>query len=539
MKISSAQIIKCCTFKHLLLMFIFLLLAISFLPGSTYAHAPSSMDLEYDFYEQRLNVTIYHTVPSPSTHYIETVDINKNDQIYLTQDYTSQPSTSTFTYYYDVEAVDEDVLEVTAICSLSGSITEQITVEAPPTDEIFLIISPKIESIDENTEQDFTVSVYYNGELLDDVVLEIKVKYGVSSDYQRISEGQYEFTYFAPDVSRGLAEEIRITATKEGYDDGRKTIEFNIKDVAGGGETCPTLDGIIENDEYEFEAVFSNGDFKLHWRVVENTIIMGLEAKTKGWVSLGIEPSQKMKDADMIIGWVEDDGNSTVLDCYSTGEFGPHPPDTELGGTSDILCYGGSENSKTIIEFKRILSSNDDFDKDIPSDGEIKIIWATGSNDDFESQHSKRGYGTIDIATGEYSEIEVPSLWIVHAILMTVGFVLMVKAVIIAKVFKKRDWWFKTHKMLGILAAVFSVVGLLMGFYMVSASGGTHFRVPHAYVGVSTLIFVVMTPILCFALQKFKNNSSQVRALHRWFGRITFTLMLVNIIFGLMLVGII
>ena len=30
-----------------------------------------------------------------------------------------------------------------------------------------------------------------------------------------------------------------------------------------------------------------------------------------------------------------------MIDMFSTGDFGPHPPDVELGGKDDILLFGG------------------------------------------------------------------------------------------------------------------------------------------------------------------------------------------------------
>ncbi|MBE0516493.1 MAG: hypothetical protein IBX41_03745 [Methanophagales archaeon] len=51
--------------------------------------------------------------------------------MYLTEEYTSQPTPATFTYTYAVTAGDGDLLEATAYCSLFGSKTERITIAAP------------------------------------------------------------------------------------------------------------------------------------------------------------------------------------------------------------------------------------------------------------------------------------------------------------------------------------------------------------------------------------------------------------------------
>jgi len=110
---------------------IFLLLTLTILPTPILAHPPAEMKLEYNFDEQTLSVTITHSVSTPESHYVKKLEIKKNADLYLTRDYTSQPTTSTFTYTYDVTVGDGDVLEATAYCSLYGSKTERITVAAP------------------------------------------------------------------------------------------------------------------------------------------------------------------------------------------------------------------------------------------------------------------------------------------------------------------------------------------------------------------------------------------------------------------------
>ncbi len=49
------------------------------------------------------------------------------------------------------------------------------------------------------------------------------------------------------------------------------------------------------------------------------------------WISIGFEPLEWMKDADMIMGTVEGE-RATVLDLYSTGRYGPHEDDASWAG---------------------------------------------------------------------------------------------------------------------------------------------------------------------------------------------------------------
>ncbi len=125
---------------------------------------------------------------------------------------------------------------------------------------------------------------------------------------------------------------------------------------------------------------------------------MGLAGQAEGFVAIGFEPTQAMKDADMVMGWVSG-GEATVLDLYSTGVYGPHPPDEELGGTDDILSFGGREaDGWTVIEFERRMDTGDRFDQAFRPGETVNIIWSISSTDSLEIRHNVgRGGGRISL----------------------------------------------------------------------------------------------------------------------------------------------
>lgn len=153
-------------------------------------------------------------------------------------------------------------------------------------------------------------------------------------------------------------------------------------------------DGVISAAEYTRSKTF--GDYELRWASDDKYIYIAMKAKTSGWVAVAVQPGSRMRDADMVFGFVKD-GKATVFDLFSTGDYGPHPLDTELGGTSDILEFGGKEEGGyTIIEFKRALDTGDRYDKPLAK-GINKIIWAYGSDDSLTLKHMNRGYGEIEL----------------------------------------------------------------------------------------------------------------------------------------------
>lgn len=119
--------------KYRSILLIILLAGLSVLPLAVNAHPPSSMDISYDTDDQTLNVTISHGVSNVDSHYIERLEVRKNDSVYLSRDYTSQPSTSTFTYSLDVPATEGDTLSVTAICNQYGSLQKTLVVNGETT----------------------------------------------------------------------------------------------------------------------------------------------------------------------------------------------------------------------------------------------------------------------------------------------------------------------------------------------------------------------------------------------------------------------
>jgi len=156
-------------------------------------------------------------------------------------------------------------------------------------------------------------------------------------------------------------------------------------------------DGVISAGEYSKNLTIMGGRYIVRWRNDDKDIYMALEGRTDGYVAIGFEPTQEMKDADMVMGWVSGD-NVTVLDLFSTGNYGPHPPDEELGGRNDILEFGGSEsNNVTLIEFKRMMDTGDQFDKSFKPGQTVNIIWSMSSSDSLAVRHRERGEAMISL----------------------------------------------------------------------------------------------------------------------------------------------
>jgi hypothetical protein len=154
-------------------------------------------------------------------------------------------------------------------------------------------------------------------------------------------------------------------------------------------------DGIVGVNEYSHSLKlysparqgYTGGVMTISWKIDDEYLYMALNGSTRGWLAIGFEPTEWMRDADMVLGVV--DGNARVLDEYSTGNYGPHIEDTLLGGTDDILEYGGkSYGTHTVAEFRRRLDTGDRFDKVLRLGKDVSIIWAMSDSMDPTVKHN-------------------------------------------------------------------------------------------------------------------------------------------------------
>jgi hypothetical protein len=274
---------------------------------------------------------------------------------------------------------------------------------------------------------------------------------------------------------------------------------------------------------------------EIHWKVEGDNITFALRARTTGWVAIGLDPATAMDRADMVFGLVKG-GTALVIDAWSIGPNGPHPEDAEEGGTYDILAYGGTEEGGwTTIEFTRKLSTGDQRDKDVPRDGKLKVIWAYGADDDWNTKHTRVGYATLDIGTGESESEEAKARWIIHAILMVTGTSMMLFAAWLLTQKQSERWktkWFKGHITYMTVATAITGTGLVFGIIMVEQGTGIHLRVVHTWIGLVTLVVAFATFGSGKLFQKAKKNRKKVRNYHLWIGRAGLVLMVITMVLG-------
>jgi hypothetical protein len=137
------------------------------------------------------------------------------------------------------------------------------------------------------------------------------------------------------------------------------------------------------------------------WKIEGSDLKVKISAETTGWVGIGFNATDKMKDGNFILGYVKN-GKAEIIDDYGVSKNG-HKDDDKIGGTNNATLIGGTEQGgKTTIEFSIPLNSGDKMDTVIDPAGETVVLLAYGgSRDSFISKHKDRASIKVNLTTGK------------------------------------------------------------------------------------------------------------------------------------------
>lgn len=154
----------------------------------------------------------------------------------------------------------------------------------------------------------------------------------------------------------------------------------------------------------EFTHKIDVDNMTFQWKMDGDSLHVGLKAKTTSWVGIGFNPSDGMKDANFILGYVKGD-KVKITDHYGTTAR-QHSKDSKSGGQNNISNASGNEaGGFTEISFTIPLNSGDAKDGVIMPDKENVVLLAYGpGRDSFKTRHAFKTVLKIDLATGKFSK---------------------------------------------------------------------------------------------------------------------------------------
>lgn len=160
------------------------------------------------------------------------------------------------------------------------------------------------------------------------------------------------------------------------------------------------LSSVGVSAEFDHEIRIEKMGFR--WKVDGENLVVELSARTKGWVAIGFNPSDEMKDANIVIAYVKR-GEARIRDDFGVSE-NSHVQDTRKGGRDNVTVISGKEeNGMTTVAFSIPLDSGDSRDQPIVTDGETVVLLAYNrSRDSFRPRHSFRTRLKVNLNTGKY-----------------------------------------------------------------------------------------------------------------------------------------
>ncbi len=137
-------------------------------------------------------------------------------------------------------------------------------------------------------------------------------------------------------------------------------------------------------------------EMTLSWREMEDAFCFRIEAPAEGWVAVGFGGGPAMKDASLIIGYADENG-AHYRDDHGTSPVS-HSPDTDLGGTDDIMEADVQESDgKTTFSFTLPMEPSDELDPVLTPGDTIRILAAWGNRDGFTGMHSEAHTAELEL----------------------------------------------------------------------------------------------------------------------------------------------
>jgi hypothetical protein len=125
----------------------------------------------------------------------------------------------------------------------------------------------------------------------------------------------------------------------------------------------------------------------------------------------------------------------------------------------------------------------------------------------------------------------------IHAALMAVALIALAAAAFIAITQRKKKWWLKAHRPLGITSALLMLAGFIAVAMLPEGGGSSLITEIHGIIGGSAIALICAAPIL--GLLMFRLKKKWMRPAHRWAGRFAVLFAIINLTLGLLMTGLI
>ena len=125
-------------------------------------------------------------------------------------------------------------------------------------------------------------------------------------------------------------------------------------------------------------------------------------------------------------------------------------------------------------------------------------------------------------------------LFLLHAVLMGAGFLLALSGMLIAMTQRRKRWWLKVHRIVGLTGTAAMLLGAAAAVAAVaSLPKPHHFGTPHTWVGALTVTLAAGASALGLLQFRIPAKAASFRAFHRLAGRLVNLIAPIAILLGL------
>ena len=131
------------------------------------------------------------------------------------------------------------------------------------------------------------------------------------------------------------------------------------------------------------------GGMDISWRYIDNYIEFKLSAPNDGWVALGFNQKNDIKDTHLLMFSINGD-RQDFQELYVQEAGNPVQISKIFDKSTDIVYSCEEENKKTSVLFRIALNTYPEFSASLKEGTEIWLICAYSEEDDFEHHSMMR-----------------------------------------------------------------------------------------------------------------------------------------------------
>jgi hypothetical protein len=125
-------------------------------------------------------------------------------------------------------------------------------------------------------------------------------------------------------------------------------------------------------------------------------------------------------------------------------------------------------------------------------------------------------------------------LFLIHAALMGAGFVLALSGMVLAMTQRRRRWWLRVHRIVGLAGTSSMLFGVAAAVAAVAAlPKAHHFESPHTWIGALTVALAAGASALGLLQFRIPAKAASLRMFHRLAGRLVNLTAPIAIVLGL------